>query len=107
MKKLLNDKEIPLNNLTGFAADNCAALLGSNSGFQARLKEDLTDVFVLGCICHSFALCTSHVSNQLPSWLEMFLKDVCAYFARSSKRMKEFAMIQEAVNTVNQNSEDG
>ena len=101
VKKLLNDKEIPMNNLIGFAADNCATLMGSNSGFQARLKEDLPDIFVLGCICHSFALCASHASNQLPPWLGMFLKDVCAYLARSSKRMKEFAVIQEAVNTVN------
>ena len=101
VKKLLNDKKIPLTNLVGFAADNCATMMGSASGFQAQLKADLPDVFVLGCVCHSFALCASHASDQLPSWLEKFLKDVCSYFARSSKRMRDFALIQEAVKVVN------
>ena len=76
VKKLLNDKKIPF--LVGFAADNCATMMGSASGFQAQLKADLPDVFVLGCVCHSFALCASHASEQLPSWLEKFLKDVCS-----------------------------
>ena len=78
VKKLLNDKKIPLTNLVGFAADNCATMMGSASGFQAQLKADLPNVFVLGCVCHSFALCASHVSDQLPSWLKKFLKDVCS-----------------------------
>ena len=71
-------KKIPLTNLVGFAADNCATMMGSATGFQAQLKADLPDVFVPGCVCHSFALCASHASDQLPSWLEKFLKDVCS-----------------------------
>ena len=34
--------------------------------------------------------------------LVTFLKDVCSYFARSSKRIRDFALIQEAVKVVNQ-----
>ena len=95
---LLNTKDIPLDKVIGFAADNRATMMGANSTI---VKADLPDVFVLGCVCHSFALCASHASHRLPSWLETFLKDTCAYFARSSKRMKEFEMIQAAVKITN------
>ena len=38
-------KKIPLTSLVGFAADNCATMMGSASGFQAQLKAHLPDVF--------------------------------------------------------------
>ena len=83
VKGLLAAKNIPMQNIIGFAADNCATMMGKNSGFQKLLKSDVPSVFVIGCVCHSFALCASHASHTLPSWLESFIKDVCRYFSRS------------------------
>lgn len=97
VKKVFNSKEIPMNNIIGFASDNCSTMLGANNGFQALLKKDFPSVFVMGCICHSFALCASHASSKLPSWLETLLKDICCYFSRSSKRNHEFQLIQEVL----------
>ena len=54
-------------------------------------------MFVIGCVCHSFALCSSHAVKVLPSFLESFLKDLTSYFARSSKRQNDFRMIQSIV----------
>jgi len=73
--------------------------MGARSGFQAQLKRDLPHVFVLGCICHSLALSASAASHKLPSWLEAWIKDVCGYFSRSSKRQHEFHLIQEALQS--------
>ena len=75
VKKLLNDKKIPLTNLVGFAADNCATIMGSASGFQAQLKADLPNVFVLGGVS---VTPSPSVPVMLPSWAEKFLKDVCS-----------------------------
>jgi hypothetical protein len=86
VKHVFTKRGIPLVNVIGFASDNCSSMMGVNSGFQAYLKKDVPSVFVIGCICHSFALCANHASNSLPSWLETFVKDVCSYFSRSSKR---------------------
>ena len=36
----LQKMNIPLNNVIGFRADNCSAMMGSRSGFQARPKND-------------------------------------------------------------------
>jgi Domain of unknown function (DUF4371) len=97
VKQLLDERKIPLSNIIGFASDNCSTMMGVNSGFQAFLKRDNLSVFILGCICHSFALCANHASNCLPSWLETFVKNVCCYFARSSKRQHAFQLIQDVV----------
>ena len=95
VKTLLSVKMIPVSNIIGFASDNCSTMLGSRSGFQAYLKRDVPSVFVLGCICHSFALCASHACATLPSFLEQFLRDICGYFSRSSKRMHQFQVFQD------------
>lgn len=76
-------------NIVGFASYNSSRMMWANAGFQARLKVDVPGVFVLGCMCHSFALCANHVSNHLPSWLEMFVKDVCC--------QHEFHLVQDTV----------
>ena len=98
VKKLLTTThDIPLNNIIGFAADNCATMMGSDNGFQAHMRKEIPHVFVRGCVCHSFALCANAASNRLPSWLEAFIKNVCFYFSRSSKRNHQFQLIQEVV----------
>ena len=80
VKNLLSQKNIPLSNIIGFASDNCSTMLGTKSGFQVYLRNYVPSVFVLGCICHSFALCASHSCTTLPSFLEQFLRDTCCYF---------------------------
>lgn len=97
VKKLLANNEIPISNVVGFAADNCSTMMGTEAGFQALLKKEIPSVFVLGCVCHSFALCANAASNRLPSWLEAFIKSVCFYFSRSSKRSHQFQLIQDVV----------
>lgn len=101
LKKLLEDRKIPMSNIIGFASDNCSTMMGRHSGFQVFLKQDVPSVFILGCICHSFALCANHASTCLPSWLETFVKNVCCYFARSSKRQHAFQLIQDAFKAPN------
>jgi Domain of unknown function (DUF4371) len=96
-KDLMMSNNIPLANIIGFASDNCATMMGQHNGFQVLLKADVPDVFVIGCICHSIALCANEASQCLPSWLEAFVKDVCFYFSRSSKRNHAFSMIQDIV----------
>ena len=98
VKGLLQEKSIPLKNIVGFGSDNCSVMMGATTGFQTHLKADFPGVFVLGCICHSFALCANHTSKCLPSWLESFVKDVCWYFARNTKRQHQFCLIQDVVD---------
>ena len=96
---MLRERNIPLDNIIGFGSDNYSSMMGANGGFQKLLKDDVPSVFVMGCVCHSFALCASQAVGVLPSYLKTFLKDITSYFSRSAKRQRDFSLIQEAANT--------
>lgn len=59
-KLLLNEKNIPVQNIIGFGSDNCSSMMGTKNGFQKNVKDDEPSVFIMGCICHSFVLSASH-----------------------------------------------
>ena len=96
LKASLDRKEIPITNIIGFGGDNCSVMMGRTSGFQALLKKKVPSLFVMGCICHSFALCASQAVKCLPDFLETFLRELTSYFSHSSKRINDFSLIQEA-----------
>lgn len=97
VKKLLSIHAIPLSNIIGFAADNCANMMDTTSSLQAQLKKNVPHAFVLGCVCHSFALCANAASKHLPSWVEIFIKNLCLYFSFRSKRNDQFQLLQDVV----------
>lgn len=84
--------------MIGFAADNASVMMGDRGGVQAKLKEKNPNIFTLGCICHSMALCASKAAEALPSWVEEFIRDLYNYLGKSSKRMNEFKEIQIFLN---------
>lgn len=96
--KCLEDVGIPLANMIGFAADNASVMMGNIRGVQARFREMVPHIFVLGCVCHSFHLCASAVANKLPKSIEDFARSVYNHFSNSSKRIEELAECQTFVN---------
>jgi hypothetical protein len=97
VKSILKDRGIPLENIIGFGAHNCSTMMGRNSGFSTLLIDDCPNVFIMGCVCHSFALCSNAAAKLLPSWLESLLRDIGSYFSKSAKRTREFKLIQDVV----------
>lgn len=94
----LNSIEVPMQNMIGFAADNASVMMGNISGVQARLKKVVPHLFVLGCTCHSFHLCSSAACMQLPRSVEQFIRDVYNFFSNSSKRYSELKEFQTFLN---------
>ncbi|XP_037073176.1 uncharacterized protein LOC119094205 [Pollicipes pollicipes] len=41
--------------------------MGASGGVRALLEEVVSGPFVMGCVCHSLALCTGHSVN----WVKM------------------------------------
>lgn len=56
------------------------------------------NIFVLKCICHSFALCASNACCKLPHFIETVTRDIHNYFANSPKRISEFKAFQDFCN---------
>ncbi|XP_043270743.1 uncharacterized protein [Venturia canescens] len=90
--------QIPLTNMIGFAADSASVMMGALNEIQAKLKEALPHLVVVGCLCHSFHLCASAACLQLPRTVEDLARDIYSYFSHSPKRLAQFAGCQEIAN---------
>ncbi|CAI9717212.1 transcription factor ii-i repeat domain-containing 2 [Octopus vulgaris] len=99
VKSTLTKENVSMSNILGFASDNSSTMMGNKSGFHKLLGNDIPIVFTIGCVCHSFALCSSHAVKVLLLYLDSFLKDLTSCFSRSTKRQNDFNMIQSVVGT--------
>lgn len=86
---LFESLKIPSSNVIGFAADNASVMMDNFRGVQAKLKEVIHDIFVVGCICHSMALCASSAANKLPKEIEDFVRNIFNYL-NGSARLQEY-----------------
>ncbi|XP_068225057.1 protein FAM200C-like [Palaemon carinicauda] len=85
-------------NLIGFAADGANSMLGERHSLSSLLKKDIPHLFVMKCICHSFALCASYACLKLPRSLEDLARNIYSYFHCSPKRMGDFEEFQKFVH---------
>jgi len=97
-KNLLQEKEIPLNNIIGMASDNAAVMIGCNNSFMSRLKLEVPGLVILNCICHSSALVASKACEQLPQSCENLIRNVSTYISGSAKRCAILDEFQEFFN---------
>ncbi len=82
-------------NLIGFAADGANVMLGAHHSLSSLLKKDIPNLYIMKCICHSFALCASYACLKLPRSLEDLARDIYNYFHCSPKRMGDFEEFQK------------
>ncbi|KAK2718843.1 hypothetical protein QYM36_005998 [Artemia franciscana] len=93
--KCLSDLGIPIQNLMGIGFDNASVNTGSVKGLGVLLKEEVPNLFILGCRSHSLALCGTYAAKKLPEGLEVFNHDIVNYIASSPKRQEELKKCQE------------
>lgn len=94
----LKEHNLPLSNMIGFAADNASVMMGATGGVRALFLEKNPNIFVLGCICHSFALCSEAACEMIPTSIEELIRNVYAYFSKSSARRHDFESHQKMAN---------
>ncbi|KAI8117673.1 SCAN domain-containing protein 3 [Lucilia cuprina] len=82
-------------NMVGFAADGTAVMTGKNNSVAKLLKDDIPDLFIIKCVCHSLDLCSSYACLQLPSEVETLTRNIYNYLSNSPKRFDQFQAIQE------------
>lgn len=94
----LAKRDIPIQNMIGFGSDNASVMTGLRSGLATLLKQDIPWLVSFGCICHSFALCsTAACELALPPQVTAFAHDVYNFIAVSPKRTAEFEESQAFV----------
>lgn len=97
---LFTKYEIPYKqNLIGFAADGASTMMGRHHSVKTLLEKDVPHIFVMKCLCHSLALCSSYACAKLPNEIESFVRKIYNYFSYSYKRQDNLKEFQEFVNT--------
>lgn len=82
------------NNLIGFASDGANVMMGRNNSVVTLLQNEIPNIFILKCACHSFHLCASYACTKLPRFIEDLVRDIYNYFSSSPKRVAEFKNFQ-------------
>ncbi|KNC23129.1 hypothetical protein FF38_01758 [Lucilia cuprina] len=61
--------------MIGFAADGAAVMTGRNRSVAQLLKNENNDLFIIKCVCHNLALCSSYACLKLPSSVETLARN--------------------------------
>lgn len=90
-----DEAAVPLENMIGFAADNCNTMLWSHNSVASRFKQLLPGITIQGYVCHSLHLCASEACKTLPRKPEDLARQIYGYFKNSSKRQAQFKEFQD------------
>ena len=66
---------------------------GTRSGVQKLIRDECSDVFDVGCICHLADLALKAGMQTLPVDIDHLFVDFFYYFFHSSKRKEEFCVL--------------
>ena len=99
LKRVLEEKNIPLQNLVGYSSDTTNVMFGSNHSVVALLKRLLPDVIFIKCSCHNASLAICQACLKLPRSVEDLVRNIGAHFSRSALRRDSFKEFQEFFKT--------
>ncbi|XP_047543248.1 uncharacterized protein LOC125075583 [Vanessa atalanta] len=87
------------NKMVGLGTDNASVMTGINNGVFRILKNDIPNLILNRCTCHSLQLAVSHASEQtLPRNIEFLIRETYNWFSHSAKRKNEYQVIYETIN---------
>ncbi|CAH2108899.1 unnamed protein product [Euphydryas editha] len=87
------------NKLVALGTDNASVMTGINNGVYKILKNDIPNLILIRCTCHSLQLAVSHASEHtLPINIEFLIRETYNWFAHSTKRKNEYQEIYETIN---------
>ncbi|CAD6210503.1 GSCOCG00010903001-RA-CDS, partial [Cotesia congregata] len=98
LKQQLEADGLPLKNLVGIEVDSANVNVGANHSVSTLLREDLPDIIVIKCICHSLHLCAKKAAELLPRQLEYLIRETHNWFSHSPKRKDEYKEIYNIIN---------
>ena len=99
IKASLIKNGLNIKNLVGIGTDNASVMTGQNSGVYARLKNEIPNLVLIKCVCHSIQLAVSHsAAEALPRNLEFRIKETYNWFAHSTIRENKYNNIYSTIN---------
>ncbi|XP_008181768.1 zinc finger MYM-type protein 1-like [Acyrthosiphon pisum] len=95
IKKVLSDSGLDIQNLRGQCYDGAAAMRGSYTGVQARIREENPIALYVHCYAHILNLCLVDLSKQVSYVRNTFgtLQSLYSFVGASSKRNAVFESV--------------
>lgn len=84
IRQSLLDKNIPLENVIGYASDTTNVMFGDKGSVFVLLKREVPHVITVRYSCHLIHLCASYACVKMSTSLEYILRNVHFHFSRSS-----------------------
>ena len=64
IKTSVRKNGLNIRNLVGIGTDNASVITGINSSVHARLKNEIPNLILIKCVCHSIQLAVSHAASE-------------------------------------------
>lgn len=101
IKKVLNDFDLNIENLSGLGTDNAKVMVGAHNSVHKKLQDLKTNkhLTLVPCACHSLQLSVTHaVSKSFPPNLEFLSNETFSWFSKSAKRQMLYKNLYETIH---------
>lgn len=99
LKNVLAKYKLNIKNLKGIGTDNASVMVGINNGVYTKLKQDIPNLVLIRCVCHSLQLAVSSAAKQhLPRSLEFLISETFNWFSNSTHRQKSYKQFYNLIN---------
>jgi hypothetical protein len=96
---IIKSKDIPLENVVGFASDTPNVMTGMYQSVFALLRKEIPAIACVKCSCHMVHLSASKACLELPRSVDDLLRNVGSQFSRSPARQQKLKEFQEFFQT--------
>lgn len=73
-------------------------MVGVKHSVSSLLKQEVPDVVIIKCICHSLHLCAENAAKTLPRQLEYLVREAHNWFCNSPKRKDQYKKLYKVMN---------
>ena len=97
VKDCLEEDGLSLNKLIGIGTDGASSMIGKTHSLSTLLKQDNDELTVVRCVCHSLHLAAAKACENLPTILQLLVRETHSWFANSPKRMHTYQEIYKVL----------
>ena len=90
LKDYLKSVRLELKKLHAIGTDSAPNMCGAFNSLYSHLKQELPNLVLLKCICHSISKCAEWAFKVMPDSITFILAGSHDYFAHSSKKLAEY-----------------
>lgn len=98
IKDFFSEICVSLTQCFAIGTDGASNLCGRNHSVYQLMKQDIPNLILMKCTCHSLHLACSHASDEMPSNIDYMLRETYNWFHRSALRREDYMKIHRLIN---------